>query len=1456
MDPRNHHTKVMHWLALVAILASTLLGAIPSAAPAFAAPAPRPVADHTANPTSVTIVGSLQNELGCTGDAPNFGDWRPDCANTFLDYDAEDDVWQKTFTLPAGGYEYKAALNGGWDENYGANAQPNGSNIGLNLAAETAVKFYYDHKSHWVTDNENSVIATAAGNFQSEVGCTAGPNGGDWEPSCLRSWLQDVDGDGIYTFETAAIPPGNYQAKVALNESWDVSFGQGGGGDNIPFTVGMAGDKVTISFDSATNIPTINVETTLPVDPATLVRDPIRHPIQNDVFYFVMPDRFENGDPSNDEGGLVGDRLVTGFDPTDKGFFHGGDLAGMIDRLGYLDDMGVTAIWMTPVFKNRPVQGSGADISAGYHGYWITDFTQFDPHFGTNAELEQLITEAHARGIKVFFDIITNHTADIIQYEEGQYNYRSKADFPFRDADGLPFDDRDFINSPAFPALDPAVSFAYTPVIPPADANVKVPAWLNNPNYYHNRGNSTFSGESSLYGDFFGLDDLFTTHPQVVSGLTDIYETWVKDYGIDGFRIDTMKHVNAEFWDVFAPAIQTAAQSVGKPNFFAFGEVFSGNEQLLSFYTTSGEVQAVLDFKFQEQVGGYVANGGSAKNLQEMFQKDDYFTDEDSNVYALPTFLGNHDRGRFAWFVQGGRPGANDADMVQLVELGHALMYFARGVPVVYYGDEQGFVGAGGDKDARQDMMPSQVVEYNNQNLIGTNATTADSNFDPTHPLYQSFTDLAAVRADHKALRDGAQIDRFATDGAGVYAFSRIDRSEKIEYVVAFNNTNGPINAAIQTFYGAGQQFDLVTASAAMPATLNTDGAGKVAFDVPGFGYAVYKATQPIPASGAAPAIAFSTLANDQEVELGYQNLDGNQVPLRMEVGVDVGGSGYNEVTFAVREVAPAGRAAGDFMPIGTDDSAPYRIFYDASHWPAGTKLEFMAVVNDLNGHVNGAFVTGITPKYEQGGSAVTYDHVVVHYQRPGNDYDGWGLHLWGDAIDPSEATEWATPKPFLGEDDWGRFAWIKLKDAKQNVNFIVHQGDTKDPDGSPDRFFNPAIDGPEIWLKQGDVNVYKSQAAAQGFVTIRYNRPDGIYDGWGLHLWGDAIADGVATEWASPRPYDGIDAFGAYWNVPIKNDAVPVNFIIHKGDEKDPGPDQSMTPNVAPTVWVRSGNETLFTQACSVNDLAIFHYHRPAGDFGDYNSDNYVDFWGLHTWGDAADPGWTTPRKPARASAFGQIFEVPLINNKQIVNYIFHRGDEKDPGPDQTLDISKWGCEVWQAQGADPENPYILPILRGTVAAGDLNKARAHWIDRSTIAWDVEPAGDMTGLYYAANGGMTLAGDLIQGYDGVIPLIYDPQGLSAAQKAKWPHLAEYKAYRIGSQFQPLLRNVLKTQLAVGTGTSSFTANATGVQIPGVLDDLFPYDGALGATYTGDTVTVAVWAPTARNVALQVITPL
>jgi len=235
-------SEIVRRVGHVGVLATLGLGVmvvVPSS-PATATPAP----------TSVTIAGSLQSELGCGGD------WDPACAATHLGYDADDDVWQGTFTLPSGSYEYKAALNDSWDENYGLNAEPGGANIPLSLPMSTDVKFYYDHETHWVTDDQSSVIAVAPGDFQSELGCP-----GDWDPGCLRSWLQDPDGDGTYTFQTTALPAGAYQTKVAIGESWDENYGEGGvpGGDNIPFTVPAANSEVTFSYVATTHVLTVTV---------------------------------------------------------------------------------------------------------------------------------------------------------------------------------------------------------------------------------------------------------------------------------------------------------------------------------------------------------------------------------------------------------------------------------------------------------------------------------------------------------------------------------------------------------------------------------------------------------------------------------------------------------------------------------------------------------------------------------------------------------------------------------------------------------------------------------------------------------------------------------------------------------------------------------------------------------------------------------------------------------------------------------------------------------------------------------------------------------------------------------------------------------------------------------------------------------------------------------------------
>ena len=161
---------------------------------------------------------------------------------------------------------------------------------------------------------------------------------------------------------------------------------------------------------------------------------------EDEIVYFVLPDRFENGDAKNDRGGLSGDRLTTGFDPSHKGFYHGGDLKGLVSRLDYIQGLGATAIWLGPIYKNKAVQGGPGQETAGYHGYWITDFLSVDPHFGNDADMKAFVAATHALGMKVYLDIITNHTADVIQYRECAgvaCPYRSKGDFPYSRRGGV-----------------------------------------------------------------------------------------------------------------------------------------------------------------------------------------------------------------------------------------------------------------------------------------------------------------------------------------------------------------------------------------------------------------------------------------------------------------------------------------------------------------------------------------------------------------------------------------------------------------------------------------------------------------------------------------------------------------------------------------------------------------------------------------------------------------------------------------------------------------------------------------------------------------------------------------------------------------------------------------------------------------------------------------------------------
>ncbi len=667
----------------------------------------------------------------------------------------------------------------------------------------------------------------------------------------------------------------------------------------------------------STNSPDNLASSDNPANPVTVpdnYADYVNRDVRDDIFYFVLPDRFENGDPANDQGAPEG-LSHGGFDPTDKGMFHGGDLAGLKEKLPYLKDLGVTAVWLTPILRNMALQFSDG-WSSGYHGYWILDFTQLDPHLGTNAELKDFIDSAHQVGMKVFFDIIVNHTADVIKYRECHH------------PDGS-FINKDSALCPYKTKAQLAAGDTYTPFILGDQKNAKVPAWLNDPKYYSNQGDSTWQGESAVWGDFAGLDDVDTSQPEVVQGFIDIYNDIISKYRPDGFRIDTVKHVNIEFWSQFSPAIMERAHAEGIPNFHVFGEVYDSTPELLSTFTTIGKMPAILDFGFQRYTHEYLVENKSPAGLARLFDKDDYYNDADSDASLLPTFIGNHDMGRFGFFLNSSLPKAKDAEKTQRVILAHALMYFARGIPVIYYGDEQGYAGDGNDKDAREDMMPSEVPGYNDNDLFGTDATTAEANFDQGHPIYQALARFADIYKGHRALRQGIHLNRYVADGAGIYAFSRVDPVELKEYLVAFNSALAPQKVTLKTT--AASYSPVAGANQKLVA-----GNGQVSLSLQPLSFVIYAAD-----TGIAPVVDWTLALTGAEMDQGSPDF------IHLMYGVKPMADQALPVLRVTTEYIDA---TGAYQLGAVDYTPPYSARILATDIAGGLKGRIRVTVDNLNG--------------------------------------------------------------------------------------------------------------------------------------------------------------------------------------------------------------------------------------------------------------------------------------------------------------------------------------------------------------------------------------------------------------------------------------------------------------------------------------------------------------------------
>lgn len=662
-----------------------------------------------------------------------------------------------------------------------------------------------------------------------------------------------------------------------------------------------------------------------PVSASTQVSGAVSGP-RGESIYFVMTDRYANGDSSNDRGGFdSAARQVHGFDPTDPGWFHGGDLSGLTggctsgDGLARIRAMGFTALWITPPFVQEAVNGD----SAAYHGYWFTDLTDIDPHLGSKREFRSLVECAHSLGMKVYLDIVVNHTADVIEYSSGN-SFIFQQQSPYRDSQGRRINP-DAFSGVSFPSLSLSRSFPKQVSLPKTPA--KSPLWLNDLTNYHNRGDASScgwsAGECSEMGDFFGLDDLFTEKYDVVKGLADAYGYWLREFHVDGFRVDTVKHVDRNFMRRWLPLL-VQASSGQKRQIDIFGEVYDPLPSTLADFVTRRSVPTVLDFAFQEQAVRF-ASGRSSRGLASVFAADDDYTTPTSSAQELVTFLGNHDMGRVGFLLRS--EGVARNELLERTLLAHDLLFLSRGNPTVYYGDEVGMTGSGDgrDKRARQSMFPTQVRIWQEEERIGSSAVgTGSALAIRDHPIMARISLLNELRNQHSALRVGPQTMRFAQDR--VISWSRFDPQTQHEYVIAMNSGSAASSVALRTATPSASWSALI----GNPGVVTSSSRGELMLTIPAMGTVVVRAD--LVSSPRQPRV--SALRVRENVEQAMWSIEA------VSTGADT-----DHVSFFFRL-----RATDQWKLLGTDVNSPYRVNLDPARFRPGRVIQLKAVRQGAGG--------------------------------------------------------------------------------------------------------------------------------------------------------------------------------------------------------------------------------------------------------------------------------------------------------------------------------------------------------------------------------------------------------------------------------------------------------------------------------------------------------------------------
>ncbi|MCC6622251.1 MAG: DUF3459 domain-containing protein [Deltaproteobacteria bacterium] len=644
------------------------------------------------------------------------------------------------------------------------------------------------------------------------------------------------------------------------------------------------------------------------------------------VIYFVFTDRFEDGDPTNNDQG------ADEYDPTKTSHYSGGDLQGVIDRLDYIQGLGATAVWITPPVANMwwdPIAEFG-----GFHGSWARDFSEVDEHQGSLATYQALSDALHRRGMYLIQDIVTNHVGNFFTWT-GAYDPESPLTNYVRNVDAkptaapeqAPFDQNDLANA----SHVAAGIYHWTPAIADYTDPVQEKTW-----------------------QISDLDDLATESPAVRAALKRSYGDWIRDVGVDGFRIDTAKFVEQDFWhdflhstDAEAPGMHAVAAETGRTGFLAFGEVFevsepmddAGDVKVASYLGTEAEpgLDAVLGFTLYEEltrvVGGGLPTALLGYRLAKVVDTDLY-----RDPHLNPTFVDNHDVRRFL-------AAASEPALEQAL----VILFTVPGIPVVFQGTEQGFT------ETRAAMFAEGWM------------SGGVDHFDTAAPLYTFVKSLADMRRAHPVLTRGAlEVMADNPAGPGLVAYRRTMDGEPDVWVLVNTADEAVLVAGLATGLPEGTRLDERLARRRGD-PVHVGGGGAITATLPARAVLVVEETTTVEPEPTRTVTVTPTTPIDGETFTGDVVLEGTVLPPATKLALVV--DGYLE------------RA----RPITVDAEGAWSVTLPVSLMPYGDNAHTLVFWAPDAKEATGPFVFSTSTTFE--GAILTVDDPTGDDEGPAGSY-------------------------------------------------------------------------------------------------------------------------------------------------------------------------------------------------------------------------------------------------------------------------------------------------------------------------------------------------------------------------------------------------------------------------------------------------------------------------------------